>query len=312
MSRRSRFALILSVLVGFGLQGSAGGNAPEGYFGAFRWVMSDKNFGGLSAIEVEDDGAAFVALSDKGQFIRGTLLRDDEGRIRAVRVVPIQPLKSDTTAPLRKGRNDSEGLAIAPDGTAYVSFEGAARVLRYRQIDGLAENLPTPDAFGAFPRNSALEALAIDRQGALYTLPEELPGSKKPRLLLGQPGNPGGKDFPVWRFAKGKWTQPFDLPRRGSFLPVGADFGPDGRLYVLERQFLGISGFASRVRSFVIAKTGLTAERVEMQSPVGLHDNLEGLSVWRDPTGAIRLTMISDDNFLPLLRTEIVEYRITH
>ena len=177
-------------------------------------------------------------------------------------------------------------------------------------IDGLAENLPRPRAFASYPRNAAFEALAIDSKGVLYTLPEELTGSRRLRLFTGQPGNPNGPDFPIWRFDGASWTQPFFLPRSGNYLPVGADFGPDGRFYVLERQFRGIAGFGSRVRSFTVGAKGLGAERVEMESPIGLHDNLEGLSVWRDGTGAIRLTMISDNNFLPIQRTEIVEYRI--
>ena len=38
------------------------------------------------------------------------------------------------------------------------------------------------------------------------------------------------------------------------------------------------------------------------------HSNLEGISVWVDPKCATRVTMISDDNFLPVLRSEVVEY----
>lgn len=45
-----------------------------------------------------------------------------------------------------------------------------------------------------------------------------------------------------------------------------------------------------------------------MQSEVGRHDNLEGLSVWQDAQG-VRLTMVSDDNFMFFQRTEFVEYR---
>jgi hypothetical protein len=45
-------------------------------------------------------------------------------------------------------------------------------------------------------------------------------------------------------------------------------------------------------------------------SAVGQHDNLEGLSVWRDTKGTIRLTMIADDNFYFFQTTEIVEYGI--
>jgi hypothetical protein len=312
MQRRTRLALIAAALMSLTLEGSASSPPPEGFISAFRLGMDDPLFGGLSAIEVSDDGARFVVLSDRGSYMRGTIVRDASGAI--VRVALTRPalLKSNTDAPLQDGRNDSEGLAIAPDGTAFVSFEGATRVLRYDDIGGLAQNLPTPRDFAAFPRNASFEALAIDPQGRLYTFPEELRGSKRIRLLTGQPGNPGGANFPVWRFAGGGWTQPFFLPRRDSYLPVGADFGPDGRLYVLERQFRGIAGFGSRVRSFVVGDRGLSDEKTVLQTPIGLHDNLEGLSVWRDSAGDIRLTMVSDDNFIVLQRTELVEYRVVN
>lgn len=310
MPRRSRLALTLVMFFGFGLQGSAGVSLPQNLVGAFHWENSDPLFGGLSSLELSADGNAFTALSDKGSYITGTFVRDPEGRIAEIRSLPMQRLKSNTEAPLAAGRNDSEGLAIAGDGTVYVSFEGVARVLRYDRIDGLAQNLPRPQRFASYPRNAAFEALAIDSKGALYTFPEELTGSRRLRLFTGQPGNPNGPDFPVWRFDGVQWTQPFFLPRSGNYLPAGADFGQDGRLYVLERQFRGIAGFGSRVRSFTVGAKGLTGERVEMESPIGLHDNLEGISVWRDSTGATRLTMISDNNFLPIQRTEIVEYRI--
>ncbi|NEX46131.1 esterase-like activity of phytase family protein [Pseudotabrizicola algicola] len=311
MPRRSRLAVIATALVvAFGLQGSASPNPPPGFLGAFRWTMPDTAFGGFSAIDLSADGSRFIALTDRGSFVEGRLRRGPDGTIVAVESGPVKRLKSNKNAPLAAGRNDSEGIAVAADGTVYVSFEGVARVLRYRDINGVAENLPTPEAFASFPRNAALEALAIDAKGALYTMPEELPGSKRIRLLTGQPGNAGGVDFPIWRYADGKWTQPFDLPREGVFLPVSADFGPDGRLYVLERAFHGITGFASRVRSFKVGAKALSDRRLHLQTPTGQHGNLEGLAVWRDAGGAIRLTMISDDNFLAFMRTEIVEYRL--
>ncbi len=40
-----------------------------------------------------------------------------------------------------------------------------------------------------------------------------------------------------------------------------------------------------------------TDDETLFDSTTGTYDNLEGLSVWRDAGGAIRLTMISDDNF---------------
>ena len=51
-------------------------------------------------------------------------------------------------------------------------------------------------------------------------------------------------------------------------------------------------------------------EQVLLQTPFRQYGNLEGLSVWEDGEGYLVFTMISDDNFLPLLlNTDIVEYR---
>lgn len=311
MQRRTRFAVIASILFAMALDSSASPTNPAGYVGSFTLQSPGGNgYGGFSAIEISSDGGSFLAISDKGAWIRGKIHRTAKGVIDKVTTTKAEPLRSESVTPLRRNRSDSEGLALAADGTAYVSFEGAARVLRYKSIEGTAENLPTPKAFAKFPINAALESLAIDGQGALYTMPEELTGSKKVRLLSGQPGNPDGQDFPVWKFQDGKWSQPFNLKRRGSFLPVGSDFGPDGRFYLLERDFHGIAGFSSRVRSFRVTAKGLTDEKIHLESRAGLHDNLEGISVWRDAQGKIRLTMIADNNFMPFQRSELVEYQL--
>lgn len=293
MRLRSVCALILAC--GLALESSA--KTPEsaqGYLGSFIWRSADPRMGGMSGLEVDADGLGFTALSDRGGWTTGRFRRDGEGRITGIEAAPVRLLNGTEAKPLRRVRADSEGLAIARDGTAYVSFEGAARVLRYDSLSGSARNLPTPEAFRGFPRNASLEALAVGRDGALYTLPEDLRN---------------GGDFPVWRFRKGKWEQPFTLPRRGTFLPVSADFGPDGRLYILERQFRGILGFASRVRRFTIEGHRISGGETLVETRPGQHDNLEGMAVWHD-AGGIRLTLIADDNFRFFQTTEIVEYRI--
>lgn len=311
MPGRSRLAVIAAlVLLAAGLQGSASPTPPPGFLGAFHWTVADPRFGGFSAIELSADGTAFTVLNDKAQFVRGTLRRSADGIIAGVDAGPVTPLKSPDGGLLLGDDSDSEGLAVAADGTTYVSFEGVVRVLRYPNLDDVPERLPSPPEFEDFPHNGALEALAMDGNGVIYTFPEEVAEARRIRLMICQRSDRSGPDFPVWRFADGKWSQPFMLPRDGVFLPVAADFGPDGRLYVLERSFHGLAGFGSRVRSFRVGPAALSDTRLHLQSPTGLHDNLEGLSVWRDAGGAIRLTMISDDNFLPLQRTEIVEYRL--
>ncbi|MDA1155104.1 MAG: esterase-like activity of phytase family protein, partial [Proteobacteria bacterium] len=52
------------------------------------------------------------------------------------------------------------------------------------------------------------------------------------------------------------------------------------------------------------------SEEVLLETRLRTHDNLEGISVWQDEQG-LRMTLISDDNYRALQRTEIVEYRLT-
>ena len=47
-----------------------------------------------------------------------------------------------------------------------------------------------------------------------------------------------------------------------------------------------------------------------LETRAGRHDNLEGIAVWRDATGNLRPTLVSDDNRSMLQRTEVVDYRI--
>ena len=294
MLRRSLRGLIL-LLVMAGFRGSAGPLPGAGFLQDVPFHGQGDRFGGFSALTLSADGLTFTALSDRGAFVAGTIARDANGRIRAISAGPVGLLLGRTGTRLWGGLNDSEGLAFAADGTAYVSFEGPARVLRYAKLGGPAVVLPIAPAFTQMEDNRALEALTIGSDGALYTIPED----------SGAPDRP----FPVFRYANGKWSLPFTLPRRGPFLVSDATFGPDGRFYVLERQFLGLGGFATRLRRFDMTAAGPANERTLLETDPGTFDNLEGLGVWRDATG-LRATMIADDNFIPFLRSQIVEYHL--
>jgi hypothetical protein len=259
--------------------------------GTYTWFQSGDTFGGFSAIEVSDDGNEFMAISDRGTFVTGFFSRQD-GVITAVQANVVGPLRGSDDEPIPAGENDSEGLAIGIDGRFYVSYESVHHIRVMDGPRGRSTVLPQAPAFAVMQANSSLEALAIGPDGALYTLPERSGLATRP--------------FPIYRLRGDVWDQPFDIPRRGPFLMAGADIGPDGRLYLLERDFVGV-GFRSRVRRFDLTGGG---EEVVLETGVRVHDNLEGISVWQDAEG-LRLTMISDDNFRFFQRTEIVEYRLT-
>lgn len=292
MRCRSYVALALGLLVALP---AYTGEALD-YLGSHTWRSGQDGFGGFSGLELGDDGSSFIAVSDRGFIVQGQLTRDQTGAVNRVAAATIRPLKDDDGTRLDRFEVDAEGLALREDGRLYVSFEGVHRVWTYSSPASEGAWLPRAPAFKRLQNNSSLEALAIGPDGALYTLPERSGAWERP--------------FPVFRYKRGAWTVPFTIPRRDKFLPVGADFGPDGRLYLLERHFTGLPGFRTRVRSFALGRAGVEDEQELLTTQAGRHDNLEGISVWEDANGAIRLTMISDDNYRFLQRTEFVDYRL--
>lgn len=267
------------------------------YVGTYKWQETAPDFGGYSAVEIIEGGTRFYALSDRATLRWGKIDRDDQGRITALRTDGETRLKDSGGRDLKPGWvGDSEGIAVGRDGSIWISFEGLTRVARYDTPASNAQPLPRPHEFKKMQRNSSLEALAITDDGTLFTMPERSGNVTWP--------------FPVWRFRNGAWDQPFSISRNGDWLTVAADIGPDGRFYLLERDFLGLLGFRSRVRRFDLTETGLINEQILLSTFPLQYDNLEGMAVWDDGQG-IRITMVSDDNFMQLLRTELVEYRVT-
>lgn len=278
-----------------------------------RAVLPDvPGMSGLSGIEVSGDGNSFVAIGDRGWFVTGRIERDDGAPVSVVPDLPEIVMHDMHGFPVRSHERDSEGLAIGPDGRLFVSFEIYHRVRSWRDRRGPATWMPDlPDVPHLRP-NAGIEALAIGPDGALYAVPEALVDAGRipvyryilPPPLTDAAGNP------VDRYVYRRWERAFSLPARGLFRPVGADFGPDGRLYLLERAFLGPLGYRSRVRRFALGPDGPGEETEILSTRAGTHGNLEGIAVWRDAGGGLRLTMIDDDNGGAFRRGEIVEYRI--
>ncbi|MGB1387736.1 MAG: esterase-like activity of phytase family protein [Paracoccaceae bacterium] len=288
MHRRLAVALILSCLS----FAPAWAEPKAELIGTYRWEVEAKWFGGISGLELASDGRRFYAVSDRGSLLLGEFERDDDV-LNSVHLIARVRLKQSKNDPLTGRFRDAEGIALRDDGSFCISFEHTHRTGCYAFAGAPPVILPEHPDFKRLHENSTLEALAVDGQNRLLTIPENAPTPTGP--------------FPAYRWENGAWSVVFHLPREGSFLPVGADFGPDGRLYLLERDAAGI-GFRTRIRSWKIRTDQPQDEQTHLETFYLVHGNLEGLSVWQDERGRVRFTLVADNNFMDLLRTEIVEY----
>ena len=260
--------------------------------GNIRLNSSDSNFGGLSGLSVTDDGLHFVAISDRGHFVTGDIIRDG-GRLAEAVITAVLPINDSKGNPL-DGRNiDAEGLAVLSDGSLLISFESNSRVMRHADLTSAPTFLPSTEAFGTLQSNSGLEALAVDAAGVVFAIPERSGALDRP--------------FPVYRLIDGIWDERITVPRRGDYLVTGADID-EQFLYVLERYYKPLGGFQTRVRRFEIAGDVLVDEQVLLESRLGQYDNMEGIDVWHDAAGQTRIVLISDDNFRFYQRNQMVEF----
>lgn len=289
MPSRIRVALVAA---GLALLSNAVVAQTAEYVGSYTWDGPTKAYGGFSGLEVSENGMWFTAIGDKGVVVSGMFERSGQ-RISGVDSA-LQTIKNGEGGRLSKRQTDSEGLAIGVDGRVYVSFENRHRVWGYPQIGSNAQKLARHSDFDKFGGNDGLEALAVSDDGTLYALPEQ----------------PTNSIIPVYRYSEGVWSTPFHIPEIPNYKPVGADFGPDGWLYLLERRFRGVLGFKSQIRRFAINGDHISDGEVILRTDTGKHDNLEGIALWRDAQGYIRITMIADDNFNFFQRGEFVEYRL--
>jgi hypothetical protein len=287
----SRHKNILAVLAALLWGLSAHADTLE-HVGTFEWPGDE--IVGLSGLELSDDGIKFTTIGDRGWFLTGEFERD-QGQIIGVTLDRYLPILGQTGRPVSARRlgdwSDAEGLALAPDGTYWISFERWARVARYASPDDAAHWIKDHFSFALFGDNRQLEALAIHPDGTLYTFPE----------------HPLRDGFPIYRLDDEDWFVSGPIPAKNSFSIVGADFDRDGQLYILERRLVMGLWWQSRIRRLSVDAP--TNYEILWTSDRGDFYNLEGIAVWHDKTG-LRLTVVSDNNGDPNEPTQFVDFRL--
>src|SRR4029079_1599817 len=265
-----------------------------------------RDFGGVSGMAVAADGQHFLSLTDKGNWLRGRIVYRGNTPI-AVTDAEMAPILGPDGKPLNgRGWYDTEALAVE-DGVAYVGIERVNQIVRFDIAkDGLRARgrpMAVPPGMKLLPRNQSIECVEMAPKGS--PLVETL-------IALSERGLDSHGN--VMGFLVGGAGGVFSLKRTDDFDVSDCAATPDGRLLVLERRFSWVRGLAVRIRSVplnAIKSGALVHGRELIFADMGHQiDNMEGLSVHRDSSGALVLTLISDDNFSPLQRTLMLQFTL--
>lgn len=269
-------------------------------------VSSDPAFGGYSGLVTVDDGAMFLATSDRGTWLHLVLADDATGRIERALSARVAPIL-DPNGHAVEGRmaNDAESL-IAIDEGFVVGFEGAHRLWRYAcSAEALLECTPTklrsPRAIRLAEENSGFEAVARLADGRLLAIAEEL-FDRRGHLRGWVASRPGAR----WRDVT--------LPAEGAFRPTSLVGLENGDAVLVERSYSRAEGVRVRISRLIgeDIRPGRALERdvlahLDESLPI---DNLEAAHAVADPEGGTTLYVISDDNFSARQRTLLLEIRL--
>jgi hypothetical protein len=298
------------------------------YAGGFHLTSDDKRFGGLSGIDVLDDGN-LLAVSDTGLFVWIDLAADGVTPSTA-RVAPMLDAKGEPFA--NKGAGDAEGLAVIGE-FALVSFEGEHRVLVYDigKCGAAARGTPVEwsmdDAFTqkniAVDGNRGVEALAITPDWYVFAGIETRVGMASPLsarpveaapefdLAIGQgaPELVGLDLLPAGE--EGRDVRAFSLHRSTKALSSNVIVVNETYLH----RSLDQSGLPARVVSEIDERSHYRFEVASTRSLAELNvlvtiDNFEGIAAKQLPDGRVRLFIVSDDNFSASQRTLLMVFDV--
>ena len=84
-------------------------------------------------------------------------------------------------------------------------------------------------------------------------------------------------------------------------------------MYVLERR-VSLAGLAARIVALDTADirpgARLVGRELGTLAPPAMSENFEGIAARRAPDGGVLLYLLSDDNFVPLLRTLLLQFAV--
>lgn len=276
-------------------------------------VMSSQSdtFGGLSGLGFVSADHKLVMVTDRGNFISGQLLYDENDLPLSLIGVMIDAIQNSKGAALpRAFARDAEALAViereGSPAALRVGFENLTRVADFELLDGRptgpAKEVTVPQWLTDARTNESLEAVCIAPAaspiaGSTLLLTEGVvddDGEHSAWLL-------GNQDRGRLSYSSSAGTNPTDCA-----------FLPNGDLLVLER---GIALFTFNMRLFRVpaadVKPGAKMQGELLLEALGTDvDNMEALAVHTGPDGETRITLVSDNNFNDWERNLLLEFSL--
>ena len=255
---------------------------------------NEKDYGGFSGLVTDNQGSKALLVTDKSFFFVLELHRNEDDNLTGFSVLKKGRILSSKGEQLTGRNTDSESIVMDANNNYYISFESNHRIMMHSKVQGRGIFIPKHPMFRKLSVNKGIEALAIDNEDRLIAIPE------KPPL--------GMSDIPIFRLQNNKWEVVRYIKINEDFLVTDAEILPQGLLLMLERKFSWTQGFKTRFRLMSLNNFDKKEPFTIFTSTGNQFDNLEGMALWKDRKGEMRILTVSDDNFHPLQQSEIREF----
>jgi hypothetical protein len=287
-------------------------------FGGLEWrgglelSSDDVRFGGLSSLELTQDGMKLLSVSDEGFWFKADVLYTD-GHLSGLDNALMAPILGPDGKPNKgKVRNDAEALAgWEPgkiDGKVIVGFESRARAGLYdlgkNGFKARFKDLKLPRDAVKGPPNKELESIGRFVSGPLA-------GSIIAISELNLDENGDIRAF-VWG---GKKAFEFTVKQYEDYAITDLAILPDGDIITVERSFSGrtLPGMAvRRIHTDDIVAGGAVSPSLIFSGRMPFYriDNMEGIAV-SEINGETRITIVSDNNYRPeFQRTLLLQFAL--
>ena len=266
---------------------------PFAYAGGIQLTSPDTaRLGGLSDLKIDADGRV-TSVSDEGELLRAHLLLDANRRVSGLDQAVLQPLTGPDTQPLQgKREGDAEGVALWPNGDLMISFERDHRIWIYPAAGGPPRAAPMPQTI--MGDNQGMEALTLapSRGADAYWV--------------------GIETGSIWlcRLSSGCVQDRVQVRPPFGFRLTALSETAAGDLVLLHHAYnplLNTSRVLVRITRLGPDGRPQDRARLDLKPPLTV-DNFEGVETALLPGGAMRLFLLSDDNFSDNQRTLLLAF----